>query len=180
MPRVLVVDDEIANRELLEGILAEAGYVVEQADSGEAALARATSKPPDLILLDLMMPGLSGFEVCRQLKAHPAAEGVPIIVVTALGQVKDKEAALTSGADDFVTKPVDPEDLRTRVGAMLKVRRPARRPRPSCWWMMRCSRAASMASSSLTMGSRSMQPATGRWPWNSPGAMRSRRCSSTS
>jgi DNA-binding response OmpR family regulator len=120
---VLVVDDEAVNRELLEAILTEAGYQVEQASSGEAALASATSRPPDLILLDLMMPGMSGFELCRRLKAHPSLEGVPVIVVTALGQVQDKEVALTSGADDFVTKPVDAEDLRTRVGAMLRVRR---------------------------------------------------------
>lgn len=120
---VLIVDDEAVNRALLEAILTEAGYEVQQAEGGEAALVQATSQPPDLILLDLMMPGMSGFEVCRRLKQDPATSAVPVIVVTALGQLKNKEAALTSGADDFVTKPVQPGDLRARVEAMLKVRR---------------------------------------------------------
>jgi two-component system cell cycle response regulator len=120
---ILVVDDEAANRALLEALLTEAGYEVQQAEGGEAALAQATSQAPDLILLDVMMPGMSGFEVCRRLKQDPATSAVPVIMVTALGQLKNKEAALTSGADDFVTKPVQPEDLRARVEAMLKVRR---------------------------------------------------------
>jgi two-component system cell cycle response regulator len=96
---------------------------VEQAASGETALAQATAAPPDLMLLDLVMPGMSGFEVCERLKQDPATEAVPVIVVTALGQIRDKEAALTSGADDFIVKPVQAEDLRARVRAMLKVRR---------------------------------------------------------
>lgn len=120
---ILIVDDDAANRELLEAILTEAGYRVEQADGGAAALTRAGVAPPDLILLDLRMPGMSGFEVCQQLKRDATTGAVPIIVVTALGEITHKEAALTSGADDFVTKPVDTEDLRARVGAMLKVRR---------------------------------------------------------
>ncbi len=123
MDRILVVDDEVDGRDLLEAILTEAGYQVELAEGGPAALARATAASPDLILLDLMMPGMSGFEVCERLKREPATGAVPIIVVTALGQVTDKEAALISGADDFVTKPIRPEDLRARVAAMLKVRR---------------------------------------------------------
>jgi len=120
---ILIVDDEVASRDLLEAILTGAGYRVEQADGGGAALAQAEAAPPDLILLDLMMPEMSGFEVCQRLKQHPGTAAVPVIVVTALGQVTNKEAALTSGADDFVTKPVDSVDLRARVGAMLKVRR---------------------------------------------------------
>jgi DNA-binding response OmpR family regulator len=120
---VLIVDDDADTRELLEAILAEEGYRVEQADSGAAALARAGGAALDLILLDLRMPGISGLEVCRRLKQDPATSAVPIIVVTALGEMTHKEAALTSGADDFVTKPVETEDLRARVGAMLKVRR---------------------------------------------------------
>jgi len=120
---ILIVDDEVASRDLLEAILTGAGYRVEQADGGGAALAQADAAPPDLILLDLMMPDMSGFEVCQRLKQHPGTAAVPVIVVTALGQVTNKEAALTSGADDFVTKPVDSVDLRARVGAMLKVRR---------------------------------------------------------
>ena len=120
---ILVVDDEADNRELLEGILAEDGYEVALAPDGATALARAAAEPPDLILLDLRMPGMNGLEVCEQLKRDPTTQAVPVIVVTAYGEVTHKEAALTRGADDFVTKPVNPEDLRARVGAMLKVRR---------------------------------------------------------
>jgi len=120
---ILVVDDEAPSRALLEAILTEAGYRVEQADKGTAALARVSEAPPDLILLDLMMPGMTGLEVCRRLKRDPATSAVPVIMVTALGHLMNKEAALTSGADDFVMKPVQPEDLRMRVGAMLKVGR---------------------------------------------------------
>jgi len=120
---ILVVDDEAVNRELLKAILEEAGYEVALARDGATALALATAVPPDLILLDLRMPGLSGLEVCEQLKRDPATQAVPVIMVTAHGEVTHKEAALTRGADDFVTKPVNAGDLRARVSAMLKVRR---------------------------------------------------------
>jgi DNA-binding response OmpR family regulator len=121
--RILVVDDEEVNRELLEAILSSDGFEVEMAVDGEAALTQATASPPDLILLDLLMPNMTGLEACQRLKQAPATSDVPIIVVTAVGQVATKEAVLTSGADDFMTKPIQPEDLRLRVGAMLKVRR---------------------------------------------------------
>ncbi len=121
--RILVVDDEAINRELLEAILAQEGFAVELAADGPTALAQATAAPPALVLLDILMPGMSGLEVCRRLKETPATSDVPILVVTAVGQVTTKEAALTSGADDFLTKPVRPDDLRARVAAMLKVRR---------------------------------------------------------
>lgn len=119
---ILVVDDEAVNRELLLTILTQAGYEVEEAEGGAAALARAGEAPPDLILLDLMMPGMNGLEVCQRLKQDPRTAHVSVIVVTALGEVSAKEAAVSSGADDFVTKPVRAEDLRARVAAMLKVR----------------------------------------------------------
>jgi CheY-like chemotaxis protein len=119
---ILIVDDEPVNRALLEAILTEAGYQVEQAEGGEAALAQAKAAPPDLILLDLMMPGIGGHEVCQRLKKDPTTDGVPIIVVTAFGAMGAKEWALARGAEDFVLKPVQPEDLRARVSAMLKVR----------------------------------------------------------
>jgi len=94
----------------------------EDAEGGEAALAQAKAAPPDLILLDLMMPGIGGHEVCQRLKKDPTTDGVPIIVVTAFGAMGAKEWALARGAEDFVLKPVQPEDLRARVSAMLKVR----------------------------------------------------------
>lgn len=120
---ILVVDDEATNRDLLEAILTQDGYKVGLAEDGPQALARVAASPPDLILLDLIMPGMSGLEVCQALKQEPRTAEIPVIVVTALGQVSAKEAALTRGADDFVTKPVRADDLRARAAAMLKVRR---------------------------------------------------------
>lgn len=123
MERILVVDDEAGNRELLEAILAQEGFEVQHATDGAQALAVATAAPPDLILLDLLMPGINGVEVCRQLKQNSSTAAVPILVVTAVGHLGTKQAALMSGADDFITKPFRPADLRARVTAMLKVRR---------------------------------------------------------
>ena len=120
--RVLVVDDEAVNREFIEAILIDAGYEVVMASDGASALAEVQAHPPDLILLDLLMPGMHGLEVCQRLKQKEATVRIPVIVVTAVGQITAKEAALTNGADDFVTKPFQPADLCARVQAMLKVR----------------------------------------------------------
>ena len=120
--RLLVVDDEAANRELLEAILTDEGYEVILAPDGPSALAEVQACAPDLILLDLLMPGMHGLDVCRRLKQDPGTARIPVIVVTAIGQISTKEAVLKSGADDFVTKPLQPDDLRARVQAMLKVR----------------------------------------------------------
>jgi len=120
---ILVVDDDERQRDLLNATLTEAGYQVTFAGDGAEALAQATAAPPDLILLDLMMPGLNGFEVCQRLKQDSTTSTVPVIVVTMLEEIRNREAALSSGADDFVKKPVQAEDLRARVSAMLKVRR---------------------------------------------------------
>ncbi len=120
--RILVVDDEPVNRELEEAVLASAGYEVRLAPDGPAALALAQADSPDLVLLDLLMPGMHGQEVCEKLKADPRTADIPVIVVTAVARAATKEALLTSGADDFVTKPFRPGDLLGRVEAMLKVR----------------------------------------------------------
>jgi DNA-binding response OmpR family regulator len=120
---ILVVDDEAINRELLEAILVGEGYAVAQAPDGPTALAMARATPPDLILLDLLMPGMQGLEVCQRLMQEPSTDQIPVIVVTAVGEIAAKEAALTGGVDDFVTKPIEPDDLRARVRAMLSVRR---------------------------------------------------------
>jgi len=119
---ILVVDDEAVNRDLLEAVLVDAGYQVHLADGGSEALAHVASAPPELILLDLMMPGMNGLEACQRLKQDPGTAGIPVIVVTALGQITTKEVAMTSGADDFVAKPIQPKDLVARVKAMLRVR----------------------------------------------------------
>lgn len=119
---ILVVDDEPQNVELMEAILQDAGYTVVSAPGGEEALALAHAKRPDLIILDLMMPGLSGFEVCARVKMDPQTGGIPVLFVTALNQIADKERALAVGGDDFVTKPVQYAELLARVEALLKVR----------------------------------------------------------
>jgi two-component system, cell cycle response regulator len=119
--RILVVEDDEASRELVASILNEAGYLVTEAPDGHTALAQASAAKPDLVLLDLMMPGLDGFEVCRRLRRDPATAPIPVIVLTAMGKAMDMDSAVSSGADDFVTKPIEPAALRTRVGAMLKV-----------------------------------------------------------
>ncbi len=121
--RILLVDDEEMNLQLLEALLTSEGYEVTCASDGPQALDAVKAHPPDLILLDLMMPGMSGLEVCQHLKDDSATAAIPVIVVTAMGQIATKEAALTGGADDFIGKPVRADDLLARVGAMLKVRR---------------------------------------------------------
>lgn len=120
--QILVVDDEVGSREVLEAILAQAGFSVSQVADGPAALASVARTPPDLILLDVLMPGMCGLEVCQRLKHDPATSAIPIIVVTAVGEMTVKEEALRSGADDFLAKPVQSDDLQARISAMLKVR----------------------------------------------------------
>ncbi len=120
--RILVVDDEPQNLELMEAILQTASYEVLLASGGEEALALAREKWPDLVVLDLMLPGLSGFEVCARIKMDPQIGGTPVLIVTALNQIADKERALAAGGDDFLTKPVQSAELLARAEALLKVR----------------------------------------------------------
>jgi CheY-like chemotaxis protein len=120
--RILIVDDEIQNLELMEAMLGASGYEVFLAREGEEALRLARERKPDLILLDLMMPGLSGFEVCARVKTDPQTGGIPVLFVTALSQIGDKERAMAAGGDDFLTKPFQRTELLTRVEALLKVR----------------------------------------------------------
>ena len=120
--RILVVDDEPQNLDLFEAMLTSAGYEVFLASEGEEALRLARERKPDLILLDLTMPGLSGFEVCARVKTDPQTGGIPVLFVTALSQVSDKERALAVGGDDFLTKPFQRAELLTRVEALLRVR----------------------------------------------------------
>ena len=120
--RILVVDDNAANAELIGAYLAGTGWAVETAHSGAEALAKATSQPPDVVLLDLMMPGVSGYEVCSQLKARAETKDIPVIVVTALTEVEAVEKAIDAGADDFLSKPVNRLELITRIKSLLSVR----------------------------------------------------------
>jgi CheY-like chemotaxis protein len=122
MPRILIADDDVANAELLEAHFDGGGYETKIASNGEETLAAARAWKPDLILLDVMMPKLSGFEVCRQLRADPATRDIAVLMVTALDQAADVEKAVESGTDDFITKPINKTELLLRVRAMLESR----------------------------------------------------------
>jgi putative two-component system response regulator len=121
--RVLVVDDNLVNRELLDEILSSAGYTVETCPDGESALRAVARQPPDTIVLDVMMPHLDGFEVCQRLKAAPATRFIPVVMVTALSEVAARVRGLEVGADDFLGKPVQHDELLIRVRALVRVRR---------------------------------------------------------
>jgi len=120
---VLIVDDEPLNRDLLAQELGGAGYRTLEAAGGEQALALAAAKPPDLILLDVMMRGIDGYETCRRLKADEATRPIPVIFLTALAETFEKVRAFKLGAVDYVTKPFEPEELLARVGAHIALRR---------------------------------------------------------
>src|SRR6266498_5704483 len=112
---ILIVDDEPSGRETLAALLHKQGYQLAYASDGRGALAQAAALNPDMILLDVMMPGMDGFEVCRRLRATPGVAEVPIIMVTALDDRESRLRGIEAGADDFVTKPLDRLELRLRV-----------------------------------------------------------------
>jgi two-component system, OmpR family, alkaline phosphatase synthesis response regulator PhoP len=120
--KVLIADDNATNVELLEVYLADLPCDVRVAVDGRDTLDKVAADPPDLILLDIMMPELSGFEVCKQLKSNPATRGIMILMVTALNELGDIERAVRSGTDDFLSKPVNKIELVKRVENMLKIR----------------------------------------------------------
>ena len=120
--RILVVDDRPEGRKLLTTRLAHAGYSVQQAEDGPQALALAAAQPPDLVLLDVLMPGMDGFEVCRRLRALPGLQAVPVVMVTALETTDDCVRGLEAGADDFIIKPFNPAELQARVRSLLRVK----------------------------------------------------------
>jgi len=118
--RILIVDDVATNRIVMKVKLADACYAVDQADSGAAALRVASENRPDLILLDVLMPDMSGLEVCRRLKADPTTADIPVLLVTALADRASKMAGLEAGADDYLTKPVDEVTLLARVRSLIR------------------------------------------------------------
>jgi len=120
--RVLIADDNEQNRELLDAYLADEDYQILMAHDGEETLRVVREQQPDLILLDIMMPRMSGYEVCEQLKADPEYSGIPVLMVTALNEMGDIEKAVDAGCDDFLTKPVNQLELKTRVRSLLRVR----------------------------------------------------------
>jgi two-component system alkaline phosphatase synthesis response regulator PhoP len=121
-PRVLIADDNEPNRELLEVYLSGLACEMATAVDGADTLEKVASFQPDVILLDVMMPKLSGFEVCQRLKSDPATSRIMILMVTALGELGDIERAVEAGTDDFLSKPVNRVELVKRVENMLKLR----------------------------------------------------------
>ncbi len=120
--RILIVEDEEDILELLEFNLMKVGYQVEGVDSGEKALSTIKAKQPDLILLDLMLPGVDGLEVCRAVKRDPEFKDIGVIMVTARGEESDVVKGLEMGADDYITKPFSPKVVAARVAAVLRRR----------------------------------------------------------
>jgi putative two-component system response regulator len=120
---ILVVDDLDANRALIARLLAPDGYLVSGAADGAQALRMIAGQHPDLVLLDVMMPGTDGFAVCRTLKRDPGTRLIPVVLITSLSESSSRIAGLDAGADDYVSKPVDPQELRARVRSLLRIKR---------------------------------------------------------
>ncbi|UCH53371.1 MAG: response regulator [Pseudomonadota bacterium] len=119
---ILVVDDITQNVKLLVDLLAAKGYQVQGASSGEQALAAIADSAPDLVLLDVVMPGLDGYEVCRRIRTNPATRMLPVIMVTALDPTSERVKGIESGADDFITKPFSHAELLARVRSLLRIK----------------------------------------------------------
>lgn len=120
---ILIVDDTPANLGVLVETLGAAGYHLMVAEDGEEALAQTAQSQPDLILLDVMMPGIDGFETCRRLRAHPATRDVPVLFMTALSETADKVKAFAAGGVDYITKPIEHDEALARVHTHLTLRR---------------------------------------------------------
>jgi DNA-binding response OmpR family regulator len=125
-PRVLIADDNPQGVELIEAYLTGTGYETQVAYDGEETLRKVNDWHPDIILLDIMMPKISGFEVCKRLKANPQTASIVVLMVTALDQHSDIDRAVEAGTDDFMTKPINKAELLVRVKAALKSRQQAK------------------------------------------------------
>ncbi len=120
--RLLIADDNPQLVELLEAYLSDSDYQIETAADGDEALRKVQQRHPDLVLLDIMMPRISGFEVCKRLRADPATRDIAVLMITALDQPSDIDRALDVGTDDFLTKPINKSELLLRVRSLLKSR----------------------------------------------------------
>ena len=119
MTAILVADDDMDIRDLVAFKLEQAGFDVTAVDNGLAALTAARLEPPDLMVLDVMMPGMSGIDVCRELRNDRSTAGLPVILLTARAQEGDVEVGFGAGADDYIVKPFSPRELVNRVEAVL-------------------------------------------------------------
>src|ERR687887_210480 len=119
--KILVVDDTPQNVKLLGDLLAAKGYEVSTAANGEQALESIARNPPDLVLLDIMMPGISGYEVCRKIRANPATALLPVVLATSLDPNQERVKGIEAGADDFLPKPVNQPELFARVQSLLRI-----------------------------------------------------------
>ena len=120
--KILIVDDESASRTALEVLLRREGFEVHDASDGAAALAECTSFRPDLILLDVLMPGMSGFEVCKRIKTTPETRLIPIVLITGLSASEDRIKGINAGADDFLSKPIEFNELLARTRSLIKLK----------------------------------------------------------
>jgi len=120
---IVIADDVEANRQLLWGLLTREGYTVHMASDGVAALDLVARQMPDVVITDVMMPEMDGFELCRRIKNNPATRLTPVVLVTSLAERNDRIAGINAGADDFLTKPFDPHELRARVRSLVSLKR---------------------------------------------------------
>ena len=120
--KILIVDDNTQNAELLQAYLEVLEADIRIAVDGVDAMEKISQEEPDIILLDIMMPRMSGFEVCRRVKSDPKTKNIPIVIVTALNELGDVERGVDCGADDFLSKPINKLELLTRVKSLLRVR----------------------------------------------------------
>src|SRR4030095_2416517 len=121
--KILVVDDIPQNVKLLVDLLTLKGYAVVSASSGEEALASIAAEPPDLVLLDVMMPGMSGYDVCRRIRSDAATALLPVVLCTSLDPQQERLNGIAAGADDFLGKPINQPELFARVQSLLRIKR---------------------------------------------------------
>jgi DNA-binding response OmpR family regulator len=126
--RILIAEDNPQGADLIEAFLSDSDYAIAVARDGEEALRQVREQPPDLVLLDIMMPKLSGFEVCKRLRADPATRDIAVLMITALDQPSDIERAVEAGTDDFMTKPLNRAELLLRIRALLTSRHSPHEP----------------------------------------------------